>query len=250
MFSDCLRGVLLGALAMTLPAASAIAAAVQLCGPTVCYAFDDDPLVNPGVADLGLPTLLGNSDVLRFTPGLFSLGAAGPGGSAARSAEFRFDQVWSPEGHELALVSLLASGDYQLLGGGSAVASLELLAKDLDQDDGLPGFPETIAGSGGHSASLPTGLPFLNWTASASVEPAAAFADLATRVSLTIRSHLALGASSAEDGGFLAGKLLLLGTTTVVPLPGTLGLLGTGLLALWGGRGRMRGRLSRGGAAA
>ena len=47
-------------------AAPVQAALVQLCGQTVCYEYDNNPLVNDGLLLFGAPRLLGNSDVLAL----------------------------------------------------------------------------------------------------------------------------------------------------------------------------------------
>ena len=61
-------------------AAPVQAALVQVCGQTVCYEYDNDPLVNDGLLLFGAPRLLGISDVLSFTPSVFFAMAYGAGG--------------------------------------------------------------------------------------------------------------------------------------------------------------------------
>lgn len=70
---------------------------VQLCGQTVCYEYDNDPLVNDGLLLFGTPQLLDNSDVLRFTPSVFYAMAFGPADDE-RSTSFYFNRIWSPAG--------------------------------------------------------------------------------------------------------------------------------------------------------
>ena len=74
------------------------AALVTLCGPNVCYEYDNDPAVNAGITLFGAPSLLGMSDVLEFTPTAFS--ASSSGGVATTSAVFQFKRIYSIGGGE------------------------------------------------------------------------------------------------------------------------------------------------------
>lgn len=221
---------------------TAQAALVSLCGTSVCYEYQNDPAQNPGIALLGAPTLLGNSNVLRFLPTAFRDQAAG--GQSSVEAAFHFSRVWSPHGVEIDSIAAVSLGDYQALGGGTASVGLSLTAVDQAHDGGGPGFPESVSANGAFGPAGGTGLPFLNWNLDQSVNPADAFADLATSVSLTIAARLDSLALGAEDGVFLAQKLLLVSAATVVPAPSALPLALTGLAGLLGFRGR-RARKSR-----
>jgi hypothetical protein len=215
-------------------------APVSLCGPSICYTYDNDALLNPGIVLLGAPTLLGNSDVLKFTPTQFFAESTGPGGASAGAATFRLNRVWSPAGTEIGAIGASAAGDYQILGGGTASIELSLTAVDLVNDLALPGFPESISRGGVFTSSVATGLPFVNWSVGQSINPAEAFLDLATSVSLEIVVRLNAVANESGQGVFLAQKLGL-ANAAVVPGPGALPLATTGLLTLLGlGRRQLR----------
>ena len=120
---------------------AAVAAPVTLCGPSVCYEFDDDPGVNPGVAVYGLPTLLGGSDYLQFTPTTFlALGANGTAQTV--STVFQFDSIYTTPGFEISAIAVQEFGDYRIVNGGTVAANLRLQAVDQFNDTGYGGFPE------------------------------------------------------------------------------------------------------------
>ena len=206
-------------------AAPAQAALVQLCGQTVCYEYDNNPAVNDGLLLFGAPRLLGNSDVLSFTPSVFYAMAFGPGGMDERTAGFHFNRIWSPAGLEIGAISISDSGDYQLFNGGSVTAGLVLHASDLVDDGHGPGYLESVTVAGGFSSFTPTGLPFQNWSYTNSIDPAASFADLATGVDLTIFSVLRSVTAGPGHSAFVARKLSLTAATAVVPAPAGFWLL-------------------------
>jgi hypothetical protein len=221
--------------ACTVFAAPVEAATVQLCGHTVCYEYDDNPAINDGLQLFGAPHLLGNSDVLRFTPSVFHAMAFGPGGLDERIASFHFSRIWSPAGLEIGAITLSDSGDYQLFNGGSVLAGLVLHASDLVDDGQTPGYLEAVVATEGFGSSAPTGLPFQNWSYTNSINPAAAFADLATSVDLTIFSVLQARTDAPGHAAFVARKLSLTAVTTAaVPAPAGVWLLATGGLLLAG----------------
>ncbi len=224
-----LAAVFAAASAFTMPVHAAL---VQLCGQTVCYEYDNNPAVNDGLLLLGVPRLLGNSDVLRFTPSVYYAMAYGPGGLDERSGSFYFSRIWSPAGLEIGAISISESGDYQLFNGGSVTAGLVLHSRDLVDDGYGPGYREDVAAVEGFSSSTPTGLPFRNWSYTNSIDPATSFADLATSVDLTIFNLLQAVTESPGHSAFIARKLSLTVATAVVPAPASFWLLMTAGLAL------------------
>ena len=208
------------------------AAPVQLCGQTVCYEYDSDAAVNDGLLLFGAPRLLGNSDVLGFTPSVFYATAFGPDGFDERTASFHFNRIWSPAGFEIGTISIGDSGDYQLFNGGAVSASLQLQSRDLVDDGHGPGYLESVTAENGFSSSTATGLPFQNWSYTNSIDPASAFADLAPSVDLSIFGRLQAMTGSPEQIAFVARKLSLTVATAVVPAPAGGLLLATAGLAL------------------
>ena len=208
------------------------AAPVQLCGQTVCYEYDNDPAVNDGLLLFGAPRLLGNSDVLSFTPSVSYATAFGADGFDERTASFHFNRIWSPAGFEIGTISIRDSGDYQVLNGGTVSASLRLESRDLVDDGHGPGYLESAAAENGFSSSTATGPPFQNWSYANSIDPAAAFADLATSVDLSIFGRLQATTGSPEQIAFVARKLSLTVATAVVPAPAGGLLLATAAMTL------------------
>lgn len=213
-----------------LPASAAL---VQLCGPSICYEYDNNPGVNAGITLFGAPTLLGGSDTLEFTPTSFDATAAGAGGYDNTVAIFQFTRVWTTNGGEVASITVSESGDYQILNGGTVNVNLRLQVVDKANDDGLPPFPEVLNPIVNWNTSTPTGLTAQNWSLSSTVNPAAAFTDLATVVDLQIQNQLQAFTYASGDFAHIFKKLTLTTTTTVVPLPAAawlfmpaLGLLG------------------------
>ncbi|MEZ5564967.1 MAG: hypothetical protein R3F24_05385 [Gammaproteobacteria bacterium] len=76
------------------------AATVSLCGPMVCYEYDDDVGNNPGLTAFGSPSLLAGSDVLEFTPTSFGLISTG-GTTESTTATFQFSKVYATNGGEI-----------------------------------------------------------------------------------------------------------------------------------------------------
>ena len=241
MLSIKIRAVI--GLALSLLVLDAQAALVQLCGPAICYEYDNNLGANPGLAYYGNPTLLSGSDTIKFTPTSFAVDSD-PGTTAiptpTLSAGFIFTRIWSPYGMEISTISVSEDGDYQILGDASVGATLDIVVNDLI-DDGSPtlGFPEQVSNNQVFGTSTPTGLALANWSLSGSVGPAAAFADFATSVDLFINSTLQAQEGPGGGYSFIANKLLLTVATEgsipvdTIPVPAAAWLLGSalGLLA-------------------
>lgn len=225
------------AAAVLLAAQSTVAAApVTLCGPGVCYEFDDDAGANPGVTFFGVPTLLTGSDVLEFTPTGFDVEAGGAGGTGSIATTFSFLRISTASGFEIASITAAEFGDYQIWNGGSVSAALGLAAVDLVDDLGTPGFAETTGDTDVFSAVAPTGFALAPWSVGVSIMPAAAFADTASEIGLDLSSALDAATSGADDYAFIATKLALFvsvtGSTTVIPLPAAAWLFASALAGL------------------
>lgn len=241
--------VALAAGAASLPANAAI---VQLCGPSICYEYDNNPLNNAGLTKFGAPTLLGGSDTLSFTPTAFnadsdvsSLTIPGP----TVSAVFQFTRVFTTNGGEVGLITVTESGDYQILDGGPDTGfvnvNMRLQTVDLNDDIfGPPAFPEVANPLFNWNSTTPTGFGLANWSLVGTVNPAALFTDLAYVVDLQIQNTLQAcsslmpsecNAGTGDDYAFIAKKLTVTATSTVpVPVPAAVWLFGSGLgLLAW-----------------
>lgn len=221
-----------------LPAAPALAAPVTLCGPGVCYEFDDDPGINGGILSFGLPSLLAGSDVLQFTPTTFAADSdpLTPVPSTA-AAVFQFTRVYTTDGSEIGGFTVAESGDYQIIGSGTVNVNLRLQVVDQVNDGGTPAFPEVSALQFNWNTSTPTGLAFQNWSLVGLISPATLFEDASSVVGLQIQNVLQ---AFAGDGGYAyVAKKLTLTTATVIPVPAALLLFGSalGLLGWLGRRG-------------
>jgi hypothetical protein len=207
------------------------AALVQLCGASVCYEYDNDASINTGIAFYGTPTLLAGSDTLEFTPTAFRVLASGVNGFDQEVAVFQFTRVWSD--FEIGQIAVAESGDYQILGNGNAVNSnLRLQVVDKANDNGLSSFPEVASIIANFNATTPTGFTAVDWTLAAQVNPAALFADLATVVDLQIQNTLQAFTGASGGVAQIQKKLILTASTSAVPLPGAVWLLGQALLAV------------------
>lgn len=225
------------------------ASIVSLCGPNICYEYDNNPVNNAGLALFGAPTLLGATDVLIFTPTNFNADSSSatttiPGPTVV--GVFQFTKVYSQGGSEIAAITVAESGDYQIQGAGSVVANLRLQVVDQVNDTPLPvgvlpgQFPEKTAPQFNWNTSVPTGALLQNWSLNGTVNPAAAFTDLASVVDLQIQNTLqAFAGTGVTDYAFIQKKLTITVTTTLVPVPAAAWLFGSGLGVLgWARRGR------------
>jgi hypothetical protein len=213
---------------------TASAAIVTLCGPNVCYDYNDDAMVNTGIAKLGAPTLLGGSDVVLFTPTAY-LASAANGASQTVSASFLFSRVYAAQpGFEITSINISEGGDYRIINGGSVAANLYVQAIDLVNDGATPGFPESVIDIQSFSANVPTGFALTEWSLNAQVFPALQFTDIAGDVSLLIQNSIDAFTTAPGQFTFIQKKYMIGGVVTqVVPVPAAAWLLmsGVGLLA-------------------
>lgn len=232
-------------LATSIFVSPAQAALVTLCGPTICYEYDNNPVNNAGITLFGSPTLLGGSDTLKFTPTSFNADSdpgtvAIPGPTV--SAVFQFTRVYTTNGGEIASISVTESGDYQIIDGGASTGfvnvNMRLQSVDNVNNNPTTGFPEVVNPLFNWNTTTPTGLALANWSLTGTITPAATFADLANDVDLQIQNTLQACSSlipsqctagSGTDYAFIAKKLTLTATSTVVPVPATAWLFGSAL---------------------
>lgn len=221
--------------AVALPAHSAT---VTLCGPTVCYEYNDDPGVNTGINVFGAPSLLAGSDFLEFTPTTFTVSASN-GGSQSLTAVFLFDRIYSATGGEIQFLAVWDSGNYRILGGGQVSDTIQLVVTDV-LDNGNSAFPEQVTDTQVFQTGFATGISPVNWWNAAVISPGDAFADLATSVSLQISNTLSATTFSAGQFASIVKSLTVasaaaaLQPEVVIPVPAALWLFASaaGLLGL------------------
>jgi len=217
------------------------AATVQLCGPGVCYEYDD---TQAALALFNAPSLLSGTDIVEFLPSTFraesndGVGIHSGTNTDTVTASFVFSRVWSKSGAEISSVFAQESGDYNIAQAGNVSATLFLQGVDLVNDTGIGSFPfgpfpEKSINTSAFSASGDTGsvVP-LPWQLAGAITPAADWLDTANDLSLTIQNTLLAFTNAAGDRAFIEKKLVL--TVGVVPLPAAVWLFASGLgLAGW-----------------
>jgi hypothetical protein len=234
-----------GGIVLALSGMPAQAALVTLCGNTICYEYNDDAGVNAGITLYGAPTLLANSDTLKFAPTAFEADSD-PGTPAiptpTQTATFLFSSVYAKNGtDEIGTIEISEDGDYQILGDASVSAELQVRVTDIV--DNLPvvptqGFPEEILDIQLFSSSTDTGLAFAPWSLGSMVSPATVFTDLASNVEVSIQNTLQAVSGSGGGYAYIAKKLLLTvsaatpPTNTEVPVPAAAWLFASGLGAM------------------
>jgi len=195
-------------------AGPAAAATITACGPMVCYEYDD---AQPVVSLTGLPVLVG--DDMQFMPASFLASSSGTGLVTAGPANFVFDRIWTPGKQEIVSLTTVEEFDYEIVNGGDVRATLYMQARSNHvSSDGISQiWSLPIAGdSGGPQVASLTG----------SLLPAANFAKPADDMRVSIQNTLRANAGNGELA-WIQKKFTLV--TTVVPVPATVWLLGSGL---------------------
>ncbi len=194
---------------------AAHAAPVTLCGPGVCYEYDD---AQPGLALFGAPTLVG--DGILFTPTTFRAESA-DGGSAMVSATFEFSRVYTTRSSdEIVSITAVDDGDYEITNGGSVSGNLHLEAVSMV-------LPASVLQTNMFSRSSDTGGLKL-WSLTATVNPADVFGVPANDLGLTISNDLSASTVSSGERAWIQKKLSL-AVTTIVPVPAAAWLFGSAL---------------------
>lgn len=210
--------------------APANAALVTLCGPNICYEYDNNPGVNAGITLYQAPTLLGGSDTVEFTPTAFnatsSNGTSPAGGLATTQAIFQFTKVYAINGAEIGSMSVTEGGDYRIIGGGTVSASVRLQSVDKS-NEGIGPFPEVLTDIQNFNTSVPTGFSPQDWSLVSALNPAAQMIDPAKVIDLQIQNTLDAFTYASGQQAFIAKKLTLV--TTIVPVPGAVWLMGSAL---------------------
>ena len=201
-----------------------------LCGPNICYQWDDDPNVNAGITAFGAPGLFAGTDTLEFTPTDFSASTSGTNGFDENEQTFQFERIWSKSGAEIVSIFVLESGDYQIDDSGSVNVNLRLQVKDrVDDVPGTPPspFPETLTENFNFNSNIATGPLNEEWELLGTVNPAASFLDTANDIDLQIQNTLQARSDFADDSARIQKKLVL--GVSVVPVPAAVWLFGSAL---------------------
>jgi hypothetical protein len=191
------------------------------CGPNVCYQYDE---TQAAVGLFGTPTLIGN-DMQFLPPSFFALSQNGAGLSTA-AATFVFDRVYTVGGGEIKSLTVLESGDYEVVGSGSVSALLALTV-----DSNVLGT-DTTTTSTLFSSAVDSGGPDL-WAVSAARWPASTFVGLANDVKVSIANTLTAETTAAGQYAFIQKKFTMeaqwVPANQLVPVPAAAWLLGSGL---------------------
>lgn len=196
-------------------AGGAHAATVTLCGPTICYEYDD---AQAAAAAFGQPTLIGDS--LRFLPADFLAISANGAGFDWEAATFLISRIYSTTGQDIISISVFETGDYEIAGGGSVSTDLYLLAAS-----NLSGSDFAVAtaafGASGDSGGLQ------EWAIEAEILPAAVFNGAASDLALQIQNFLTAVTNNNGELAWIQKKLVL--EVAVVPVPAAVWLFASAL---------------------
>ena len=181
----------------------------------VCYEYDD---AQGAVVLMGTPTRVGND--MEFLPPAFIAESNGTGFVTA-TANFIFSRVWTPGGQEITGLEVFEEGDYEIINGGDVRATLYMQARSnlLSSDSISTLISQPYVGD--------SGGPQI-WDLTGSLAPATFFTAMANDMRVTIQDTLRAN-SAAGQYAFIQKKFTLTTTTTVVPMPAAVWLLGSAL---------------------
>jgi len=208
----------------SVPTHAALVAPV--CGPTICYVWDDaQPAAQPD--KLGAPTIVG--DQAFFTPVDFkALSENGAPALDSETANFVFAKIYSHDGSEvegtglaIGKIKVEESGDYRIDGGDKVDVTLRLQGVNLDTAE-VATVTEVFA------ATVDTGGLTPDWELMALLDPQIAFMEFANRINLGVQNTLTASTDTAGEFAFIQKKFVLT-VSTVVPVPAALWLFVSGL---------------------
>ncbi len=211
----------------------ASAALVSICGPNVCYDYDDAQLA---VGLTGTPTRVGDS--MQFVAENFRAQSSDNGGLVVvggDDANFIFSRVYTANSlDEITSFTVSEEFDYRITNGGTVDAVLytaatsNLLGWETDTTNATDDSFAASGDSGGRQISeIMTEL-----------YPGSAFSGPATDMQIVIRNTLSAYTGAAGELATIQKKFTLATNTIlsspVVPLPASLWLLGSavGLLGV------------------
>lgn len=203
-------------------APAAESATVQLCGPTICYVYDDG---QAAIANFGTPTLAGDS--VFFTPTSFRAESLNGAGIDIDDATFLFDSVFSHDGSEqpgtgleIATLSVVDDGDYRIVGGDAVDATLRLQAVNVASAENVS-VTEMFDASGDSAGTQ-------DWSLTAALLPDSTFAAASEELRVTVQNTLTATTDGAGELAWIQKKFSLT-ATTIVPIPAAAWLFASGL---------------------
>lgn len=210
---------------------TASAAVIDVCGPNVCYEYDD---AQAAVALMGVPTLVGDS--MSFLPYSFSAQSTDSGWVTAGPAYFVFSRVYTVDPqHVITSFRVTEEFDYEIISGGPAAGSVEaslyLLAASNVLGTDSTSVTSVFSATGDSSGLQVSGV-------SAEIFPDAAFSGAANDMGIAVQNILRAYTSPDANGelAFIQKKFIVGTSTTasaaVIPLPATPWFLGTAFAAL------------------
>ncbi len=216
----------LSAVAGLAGAHQANAATVNLCGPNVCYDYDD---TQAAISITGLPTLVGDS--VTFLPPDFRAESANGAGWDIVTANFLFSRVYTVNPlDEITLFSVWEELDHQIITDGEVEATLYTQARS---NHGA--FPTDVIGISTTSSFLDTGDTggVIVSGLSALLYPAASFTGPADDMQVGIQNTLRAYTDASGQVAFIQKKFTLAtNTAEAVPVPTAIWLFGSALGAL------------------
>lgn len=223
------------------------AATVSACGPNVCYEYDN---AQTAVALTGTPTLVGDS--MMFLPVSFAASSSGGAGwttTGGPTGNFIFSRVYTVNAlNEIATFNVHEEYDYNIIDSfctpspptqpatdcAQVRASLYVQARSLVMaGDGTSVSPADFIAFGDSSGNQISTLDAL-------LNPAAVFTAAANNMQVGIQNTLRAFTGAAGENAFIQKKFTLTATTLnpVVPIPGAVWLMVSGLAVLGGLRRR------------
>jgi hypothetical protein len=195
-----------------------------LCGPTICYEYDQDQLA---VDIFGLPTLVG--DALRFLPTDFRAQSDDGGLTDTAYGNFIFSDVYTKSGKDIYNITIYEAGDYEITNGDWVSADLYLqIASNTDGNV----FDITTKTTSFDAAGDSGGLQ--RWQLSESLKPLEDPSDLfgtpwsvSNTMSLNIQNTLQAYTDADGESAWIQKKITVV--VSEVPVPAAVWLFGSGL---------------------
>jgi hypothetical protein len=198
-----------------------------LCGPTICYEYDQDQVA---VDIFGLPTLVG--DALRFLPPSFRAqsddgGLLNNGFTDTATGNFIFSDVYTVSGKDIYSITVYEAGDYEITNGDWVSADLYLLINN--NNDVFDSTSSTVSfDAAGDSGGLQ------RWQLSNTIKPLEDPGDIlpfpwssSSSMTLNIQDTLQAYTDANGESAWIQKKVTLV--VSEVPVPAAVWMFGSGL---------------------